>query len=95
MNRSTLPRALAVALAAAFATAARAQLPVNPIHPAFAPLDAAGRFRVTIPYGARFTLRAHGRREVNGRMRESFEVSMAIGRNDRDRDVQLVLRVPQ
>ena len=43
MNRSTLPRTLAVALAAALATAARAQLPVNPIHPAFAPLDAAGR----------------------------------------------------
>ena len=59
------------------------------------PLDAAGRFRVTLPYGARFTLRAEGRREVNGRVRESLDVSTEIGRNDRDGDVQLVLRVPQ
>ena len=58
-------------------------------------LDAAGRFRVTLPYGARFTLRAEGRREVNGRMRESSEESTEIGRHDRDREVQLVLRVPQ
>ena len=58
-------------------------------------LDAAGRFRVTLPYGARFTLRAEGRREVNGRMRESSEESTEFGRHDRDREVQLVLRVPQ
>lgn len=58
-------------------------------------LDAAGRFRLTLPYGARFTLRAEGRREVNGRMRESLGLSTEIGRNDRDRDVQLMLRVPQ
>ena len=49
------------------------------------PLDTAGRFRVTLPYGARFTLRAEGRREVNGRVRESSDVSTEIGRNDRDR----------
>lgn len=60
------------------------------------PLDTAGRFRVTLPYGARFTLRAEGRREMNGRrVRESSDVSTEIGRNDRDRDVRLVLRVPQ
>ena len=60
------------------------------------PLDTAGRFRVTLPYGARFTLRAEGRRDMNGRrVRESSDVSTEIGRNDRDRDVRLVLRVPQ
>jgi hypothetical protein len=59
------------------------------------PLDGDGRFRVTLPYGARFTLRAQGRRQVRGRMRESPDESTAIGRNDRDRDVRLVLRVPE
>jgi hypothetical protein len=62
--------------------------------PTKVPLEAAGRFRVTLPYGARFTLRAEGRRDVNGRMQES-DASAEIGRNDRDRDVQLVLRMPQ
>ncbi|HEX9051791.1 MAG TPA: cytochrome b/b6 domain-containing protein [Anaeromyxobacter sp.] len=41
MSRAPLPYLLAVALCAA--APARAQLPVNPIHPAFAPLDAAGK----------------------------------------------------
>lgn len=54
----------------------------------------AGRCRVT-PYGAGFTLRAKGRREFKSRMRESSDVSTEISRNDRDRDVPLVLRVPQ
>ena len=46
------------------------------------PLDTAGRFRVTLPYGARFTLRAKGRREVSGRVRESSDV---IHRNRSER----------
>jgi hypothetical protein len=75
--------------------ASDAELVLHGAAPERVPLDAAGRFRVTLPYGARFTLRAEGRREVNGRMRESSDVSTEIGRNDRDRDVQLVLRVPQ
>jgi hypothetical protein len=75
--------------------AADAVLLLHGAAPQQVPLDATGRFRVTLPYGARFTLRANGRREVNGRIRESSEVSVEIGRSDRDRDVQLVLRVPQ
>jgi hypothetical protein len=72
-----------------------AELLLHGAAPERVPLDAAGRFRVTLPYGARFTLRAQGRREVDGRMRETSDVSTEIGRNDRDRDVQLLLRVPQ
>jgi len=75
--------------------ASDAELVLHGAAPERLALDAAGRFRVTLPYGARFTLRAQGRREVNGRMRESLDVSTEIGRDDRDRDVQLVLRVPQ
>lgn len=75
--------------------ASDAELVLHGAAPERVPLDAAGRFRVTLPYGARFTLRAQGRREVNGRMRESLDISTEIGRNDRDRDVRLVLRVPQ
>jgi hypothetical protein len=72
-----------------------AELVLHGAAPTRVPLDTAGRFGVTLPYGARFTLRAQGRREVNGRVRESSDVSTEIGRNDRDRGVQLVLRVPQ
>jgi hypothetical protein len=75
--------------------ASDAELVLHGAAPERVPLDTAGRFRVTLPYGARFTLRAEGRREVNGRVRESPDVSTEIGRNDRDRDVRLVLRVPQ
>lgn len=75
--------------------ASDAELVLHGAAPERVPLDAAGRFRVTLPYGARFTLRAAGRRQVAGRMRESVDVSTEIGRNDRDRDVQLVLRVVQ
>jgi hypothetical protein len=74
---------------------ASAELVLHGAAPERVALDTAGRFRVTLPYGARFTLRAEGRREVNGRVRDSFDVSTEIGRNDRDRDVRLVLRVPQ
>ena len=77
------------------APASDVELVLHGAAPARVPLDTAGRFRVTLPFGARFTLRANGRREVNGRVRESSDLSMEIGRNDRDRDVQLVLRVPQ
>jgi hypothetical protein len=75
--------------------ASDAELVLHGAAPERVPLDAVGHFRVTLPYGARFTLRAEGRREVNGRVRQSPDVSTAIGRNDRDREVQLVLRVPQ
>jgi hypothetical protein len=75
--------------------ASDAELVLHGAAPERMSLDTAGRFRVTLPYGARFTLRAEGRREVNGRVRGSLGESTEIGRNDRDRDVQLVLRVPQ
>ena len=75
--------------------ASDAELVLHGAAPERVPLDTAGRFRVTLPYGARFTLRVEGRREVNGRVRGSPGESTEIGRNDRDRDVQLVLRVPQ
>ena len=74
--------------------ASDAALVLHGAAPEKVPLDAGGRFRVTLPYGARFTLRAEGRREVNGRMQES-DASAEISRNDRDRDVQLVLRMPR
>lgn len=54
--------------------ASDAELVLHGAAPERVPLDAAGRFRVTLPYGARFTLQALGRREVNGRMRESLDV---------------------
>jgi hypothetical protein len=76
-------------------SAGDAELVLHGAAPESVPLDKAGRFRLTLPYGARFTLRAKGRRDVNGRVRESSDVSTDIGRNDRDRDVQLVLRVPE
>ena len=76
--------------------ASDAELVLHGAAPEKVPLDTAGRFRLTLPYGARFTLRAEGRRDMNGRrVRESSDVSTEIGRNDRDRDVRLVLRVPQ
>lgn len=77
------------------APAADAELRLHGAAPQRVSLDGTGRFGVTLPYGARFTLRAVGRREVNGRVRESSDVSIEIGRNDRDRDVRLVLRVPE
>jgi hypothetical protein len=72
-----------------------ARLILHGAAPERVPLDAAGHFSVTLPYGARFVLRAEGRREVNGRVRESSQVSTEIGRYDRDRAVRLVLQVPQ
>jgi hypothetical protein len=76
-------------------SAADAELVLHGAAPEKVPLDPAGRFRVTLPYGARFTLRAEGRRKVNSHLPENSYASTDIGRNDRDRDVQLVLRVPE
>ena len=57
-------------------------------------LDSSGRFSVTVPYGARFTLNATAGRRINGRVRESA-ASTEINRYDRDREIALVLRVPE
>lgn len=59
------------------------------------PVDAEGRFRITLPYGAHFTLRASGRRAVKGRVRTSSTESTEIGRNQLGGEVRLVLRVPE
>jgi len=75
--------------------ASDAELVLHGAAPERVPLDPAGRFRLTLAYGARFTLRVEGRREVNGRVRESASESTEIGRNDRNRELQLVLPVPQ
>ena len=53
--------------------ASDAELVLHGAAPERVPLDPAGRFRLTLPYGARFTLRVEGRREVNGRVRESAQ----------------------
>ena len=75
--------------------ASDAELVLHGAAPERVPLDPVGRFRLTLAYGARFTLRVEGRREVNGRVRESASESTEIGRNDRNRELQLVLPVPQ
>ena len=75
--------------------ASDAELVLHGAAPERVPLDPAGRFRLTLAYGARFTLRVEGRREVNGRVRESASGSTEICRNDRNRELQLVLPVPQ
>ncbi len=75
--------------------ASDAELVLHGAAPERVPLDPAGRFRLTLAYGARFTLRVEGRREVNGRVRESASESTEIGRNNRNRELQLVLPVPQ
>jgi hypothetical protein len=75
--------------------ASDAELVLHGAAPGRVPLDTAGRFSVTLPYGARFSLRVEGRRKVNSRVHGSSYASTEIGRNDRDRNVQLVLRVPR
>ena len=75
--------------------AADAELMLHGAAPERVALDAAGRFRVTLPYAARFVLRAKGHRDVKGRLRESPDVSTEVGRYDRDREVRLVLLVPE
>jgi len=60
--------------------------------PQTVPVDATGTFRLTLPYGAKFTLTATGQKTVNGRTTGGSAPSVLIGRNDRDRDVPLVLQ---
>lgn len=55
-------------------------------------LDAAGAFRLTLPYGARYSLNASGRKTVNGRVTGGAAPNVVIDRDDRDREVRLVLQ---
>jgi hypothetical protein len=75
--------------------AARARLVVHGAAEEPVPVDGEGRFRLTLPYGAHFTLRASGERAVNGRVRTSSTESTEIGRNHLGGEVRLVLRVPE
>jgi len=58
-------------------------------------LDATGRFRLRLPYGAKFVLTAELPAIVNGRRALSRTQQHEIGRNDRDTEVTLTLGAPR
>lgn len=72
-----------------------AQLTLTGARPARVPLDAAGRFSVTLPLGAQFTLTAQASRTVDGRRVMGHSPYRRIGRQDRDADITLVLKITQ
>jgi hypothetical protein len=55
-------------------------------------VDASGAFRLTLPYGAKYSLSASGRKTVNGRVTGGFAQVVVIERDHRDREVRLVLQ---
>ena len=59
------------------------------------PLDAAGRFSVTLPLGAQFSLVAQASRVVDGRRVSGNSPYRQIGRQDGDAEITLVLKVIQ
>ena len=58
-------------------------------------LDQEGRFTLTLPYGALFSLHASASRHVNGRRMSARIPYQEIGRNQRDGPITVVLKVPQ
>ena len=74
------------------APAPDARLTFTGARPEQVPLDATGRFSVTLPIGARFTVTAQGSRTVNGRRVGGTAPYQHIGRNDRDAEIILVLK---
>jgi hypothetical protein len=76
------------------APAPDANLTITGARPERVPLDAAGRFSVTLPYGAQFSLTAQASRIVTGR-RVGGNGYQQIGRNDRDGELTLVLKLPK
>ena len=73
------------------APAPDARLTFTGARPERVPLDATGRFSVTLPLGARFTVTAQGSRTVNDRRVGGTAPYQQIGRNDRDAEIILVL----
>jgi hypothetical protein len=55
-------------------------------------LDAEGRFTLTLPYGAQFSVVAEGSRLVNGRRIGGSSAYTRIDRNDRDADIRVVMK---
>ena len=58
-------------------------------------LDSAGRFSLTLPYGAQFWVNARASRTVNGVRVPGIAPPHAIGRNDRDGELSVVLTLPR
>jgi hypothetical protein len=58
-------------------------------------VDSAGRFSLTLPYGAQFWVNARASRTVNGIRVQGIAPPHAIGRNDRDGELSVVLNVPR
>jgi len=59
------------------------------------PLDSAGRFTLTLPYGAQFWVNARASRAVNGVRVQGNSSPLTIGRNDRDGELSVVLKLPR
>ena len=59
------------------------------------PLDSAGRFTLTLPYGAQFWVNARASRTVNGVGVQGNSSPLTIGRNDRDGELSVVLKLPR
>jgi hypothetical protein len=59
------------------------------------PLDAAGRFSVTLPLGAQFTLTAQASRTVDGRRVNGNSPYQQIGRQDHDAEITIILKTIQ
>ena len=56
------------------------------------PLDATGRFSLTLPLGAQFTLTAQASRMVDGRRVSGRSPYRQIGRQDRDAEITVILK---
>jgi hypothetical protein len=74
------------------ATAPDATVTLSGATPEPVAVDASGAFRLVLPYGAKYTLSASGRKTVNGRVTVGVAPAVVIERDHRDRDVRLVLQ---
>lgn len=72
--------------------APEAQLTLTGARSERVPLDAAGRFGVTLPLGAQFTLTAQATRTVDGRRVSGNSPYRQIGRQDRDAEITVILK---
>jgi hypothetical protein len=72
-----------------------AELTLTGARPERVPLDATGRFSVTLPLGAQFTLTAHASRIVDGRRVTGTSPYRQIARQDRDAEITVTLRTTQ